>query len=77
MQLVKFMTSGMGRVARIILGLVILSVGLWVVQGTFGTILAIFGLIPLSGGLFDFCLIGFAMGYPLQGAEARKKLAGK
>lgn len=33
--------------------------------------------IPLSGGVFDFCLIGFAMGYPLKGEEARKKLAGK
>jgi hypothetical protein len=77
MQLVKFMTSGIGRVARIVLGLVILSVGLWVVQGTFGTILAIFGLVPLSGGVFDFCMIGFALGYPLKGAEARKKLAGK
>ena len=77
MQLVKFMTSGMGRAARIVLGLVILSVGLWVVQGTFGTILAVFGLIPLSGGVFDFCLIGFALGYPLKGAEARNKLAGK
>lgn len=77
MQLVKFMTSGMGRGARIVLGLVILSVGLWVVQGTLGTIMAVFGLIPLSGGLFDFCLIGFAMGYPLKGEEARKKLSGK
>ncbi len=77
MQLVKIMTSGMGRVARIVLGLVILSVGLWVVQGTLGTIMAVFGLIPLSGGVFDFCLIGFALGYPLKGAEARGKLAGK
>jgi hypothetical protein len=77
MQLVKFMTSGIGRVARIVLGLVVLSVGLWVVQGMFGTILAIFGLVPLSGGVFDFCMIGFALGYPLKGAEARKKLAGK
>jgi len=77
MQLVKFMTSGMGRAARIVLGLVILSVGLWVVQGVFGMILAVFGLIPLSGGVFDFCMIGFALGYPLKGTEARKKLAGK
>jgi len=77
MQLVKFMTSGMGRGARIVLGLIILSVGLWVVQGPLGMILAVFGLIPLSGGVFDFCLIGFALGYPLKGAEARKKLVGK
>ncbi len=75
MQLVKFMTSGMGRVARIVLGIVILSLGLFVVQGTPGILMAILALIPISGGLFDFCLIGFAMGYPLKGAEARKKLA--
>jgi len=77
MQFLKFMTSTMGRGARIVLGLVIFSVGLWVVQGTLGTIMAVLGLIPLSGGVFDFCLAGFAMGYPLKGAEARKKLAGK
>lgn len=77
MQLVKFMTSGTGRAARIVLGLVIFSVGLWVVQGTLGTIMAIFGLIPFSGGVFDFCMIGFALGYPLKGVETRNKLAGK
>ena len=76
MAFVKFMTSGMGRVARILLGLVILSVGLSVVKGVPGTILALVALIPISGGLFDFCLIGFTLGYPLQGAAARKKLAG-
>jgi len=71
------MTSGMGRGMRIMLGLVIVSVGLFVVQGTLGTILAIIALIPISGGVFDFCLAGLAMGYPLNGAEARKQLAGK
>ena len=77
MQFVKFMTSGMGRAARIVLGLVIMSVGLFVVKGTMGTVLAIVALVPLSGGLFDFCLIGRALGYPLSGAAARKQLAGK
>jgi hypothetical protein len=71
------MTSGIGRAARIALGILILSVGLLVVQGVPGTIMAVVALIPISGGLFDFCLIGFALGYPLQGAAARKKLAGK
>jgi len=69
------MTSGMGRGARIVLGLVIMSLGLFVVQGMFGTILAVVALVPISGGIFDFCMIGFAMGYPLKGEEARKKLA--
>lgn len=77
MQIVKFMTSGMGRAARIALGIVIMLVGLLVVQGTIGTVMAVVALIPIAGGLFDFCLLGFALGYPLNGAEARKKLAGK
>ena len=77
MNFIKFMTSGTGRAARIVLGLVIMSVGLFVVQGTLGTVMAIVALVPISGGVFDFCLAGLAMGYPLKGAEARKKLAGK
>ena len=77
MNFIKFMTSGTGRTARIVLGLVIMSVGLFAVQGTIGTVMAIVALVPISGGVFDFCLAGLAMGYPLNGAEARKKLAGK
>ncbi|MBI5824538.1 MAG: DUF2892 domain-containing protein [Chloroflexi bacterium] len=76
MNFIKFMTSNAGRGARVVLGLVIISLGQFVVQGTIGTVMSIVGLIPLSGGVFDFCLIGFAMGYPLKGADARKKLAG-
>ncbi len=77
MNIVKFMTSSAGRALRVVLGLVIIGLGLFVLQGTVGTVMSIVGLIPLSGGLFDFCLIGLALGYPLKGAEARKKLAGK
>ncbi|MBP7686967.1 MAG: DUF2892 domain-containing protein [Thermoflexales bacterium] len=77
MKFVKFMTSGMGRGARIVLGIVILSVGLLVVQGTPGLIMAVVALIPIAGGVFDYCLVGAALGYPFWGAEARKKLAGQ
>ena len=77
MKFVKFMTSGMGRGARIVLGIVILSVGLLVVQGTLGLIMAVVALVPIAGGVFDYCLVGAALGYPFWGAEARKKLAGQ
>ena len=77
MQFVKFMTSGMGRAARVVLGIIIMLLGLIVVQGTVGTIMAVVALIPIAGGLFDFCLAGFVLGYPLKGAQARKQLAGK
>ncbi len=77
MNFIKFMTSGAGRAARIVLGFVIVSVGLFVVHGILGSVMAIVALVPISGGLFDFCLAGLTMGYPLNGTEARKKLAGK
>ena len=54
MQFLKFMTSGTGRGARIVLGLIIMSAGLFVIQGTLGTILAVVALIPLSGGVFNY-----------------------
>lgn len=70
MNFIKFMTSNAGRVARVVLGLVIISLGMFVVQGTVGTVMSIVGLVPLSGGVFDFCLFGAALGYPLKGVEA-------
>lgn len=77
MAFVKFMTSGAGRAARVVLGVVVISVGLLVVQGTVGMVMAVVGLIPIAGGAFDFCLAGAALGYPFWGAEARKKISGQ
>ena len=70
-----FMTSMAGRGAKIILGLLISSLGFFVVGGTIGTIMIIVSLLPIISGLSDFCVAGFAMGYPLKGAEARAKLS--
>lgn len=77
MQFLKFMTGGAGRAARIVLGLVIMSLGQFVLRGILGTILTVVAFIPVAGGVFDFCLVGFAMGYPPKGTDARQKLAGK
>lgn len=77
MQFVKFMTSSAGRVARIILGIAVIALGQLVVQGTIGTVMSVVGLIPIAGGLLDFCLIGKALGYPFKGSETRAQLAGK
>lgn len=77
MAFVKFMTSTTGRAARVIAGLIILSAGLFVVQGAIGTVMAVVALVPIAGGLLDFCVAGVILGYPFKGAEARKQLAGK
>jgi hypothetical protein len=49
----------------------LIAVGLAVVGGTGGIVLAVVGLVPLLAGLLDVCLIGVLFGAPLNGADVR------
>ena len=69
----QFMSSGLGRGLRIAAGAVLIVVGLGVVGGTGGIVLAVVGLVPLLAGLLDVCLIGALFGAPLRGAEVRAR----
>lgn len=75
MNLVKFMTSAAGRGTRILLGITLISIGQLVVLGTIGNIMSGIALIPILGGVLDFCLIGIVLGYPFSGSKAREQLA--
>lgn len=77
MKIVKFMTSPFGRGLRVLLGVVVMAAGLFVVGGTLGTILALIGMVPLAGGVLDFCILSAILGYGLSGPAARAKLAAK
>lgn len=68
----QFMASMNGRILRAVAGLALVLVGLLVVQGTGGTILAIVGLIPLAAGLFDFCVFSALFGGKFWGKDIRK-----
>ncbi|MCK6578813.1 MAG: DUF2892 domain-containing protein [Anaerolineae bacterium] len=73
MAFTKFMASTRGRLLRIMAGIVLIIVGLAVVQGTGGIILAVVGLLPLSAGVFDFCLFAPLLGQPFSGPAIRAK----
>ncbi len=77
MTFVTFMTSNQGRMMRVIAGIVLMSIGLFVIKDTLGTVLALIALIPIAGGVLDFCVAGVLMGYPFSGAKAREQLAQK
>ncbi|MCB1006908.1 MAG: DUF2892 domain-containing protein [Acidimicrobiales bacterium] len=47
--------AGWDRIARVVLGVVLLVVGFGVMGGTGGTVLGIVGLIPLVTGLVGYC----------------------
>ena len=70
MTLVNSMSSGVGRGARIVVGLVMLGVGLALGGGWLA--LSIVGLVPLAAGAFDFCLIAPLFHHPLHATGSRK-----
>ena len=68
-----FMASGLGRGLRIVAGIILVAVGLAVVGGTGGIVLAVVGLVPLIAAVLDVCLLAPLFGAPLKGADVRAR----
>lgn len=64
-----FMATSIGRLIRIVAGLVLIAVGLWGIGDTAGWIVAIVGLVPLAAGAANVCLIAPLLGVPLRGDD--------
>ena len=70
----KFIAGSAGRVVRAVAGLALILIGLLLVEGTGGWILAIIGLAPLAAGVFDFCIFAPLFGLPFVGPRLRERL---
>ncbi|MDQ7025898.1 MAG: DUF2892 domain-containing protein [Anaerolineae bacterium] len=70
---VKFMSSGAGRLLRIVAGIAIVAGGLLALDGTVGIVVAVIGLVPLAAGLFDFCVFAPLFGNPFSGSKVREE----
>jgi hypothetical protein len=70
--LLGLIVSPAGRLARAAVGFVIILIGLLVVQGTVGWIIAAVGLVPLGTGVFDVCILAPLAGLPFSGSEVRR-----
>ena len=73
MGFIDFMASNAGRVVRIVAGAALIGIGLLVVKGTGGIVLAIVGLAPLAAGIFDFCIFAPLAGLPFLGPAIRAR----
>jgi hypothetical protein len=62
--LIDFMQDSLGRVVRVVLGLVLIAAGLLVVGGTAGIVVAIIGLLPIVMGVWGPCALGFVFKQP-------------
>ena len=67
MVVLRFLGSTVGRMARVVVGLALIGVGLAIGDGWIA--LAVVGVLPLAAGVLDFCLLGPLFQLPL-GAKA-------
>ena len=60
----RFMASTAGRLIRIVAGIALVVVGLFVMGNTLGIILAVVGLVPLLAGIANVCVFAPLFGGP-------------
>ncbi|HUZ03234.1 MAG TPA: DUF2892 domain-containing protein [Thermomicrobiaceae bacterium] len=66
MAFVNLMQSSAGRLARALVGVALILVGLLVVQGPWGVVLAFVGLVPLAAGVLRICFAAPLLGVGLR-----------
>lgn len=69
--LIGFLASSIGRIVRIVAGVLLVAWGLLGLGGTAGIVVAVIGLVPLIAGLFDFCVFAPLFRLPLSGPRIR------
>ena len=67
---VKFMASPAGRITRVVAGIVLVALGIFM-HSVAGIIVAVVGLVLLLAGLFDFCVFAPLFGAPMSGPKIR------
>lgn len=72
---ITFMQSSAGRLVRMAVGVGLIALGAFAVQGVWSLVLAAIGLVPLFAALIGVCFIAPLFGYTLTG-ERRPQHAG-
>jgi uncharacterized membrane protein len=65
----EWMATPLGRGLRVVFGAALILVGLRVVQGVAGTVIALAGILPIATGILNICLLGPLLGAPLKGSS--------
>jgi hypothetical protein len=68
MSFARFMASPLGRGGRIVLGLGLIVLGL-AVGGVIGWVIAIAGLLPVSLGVINGCILAPFLKVPFKGSD--------
>jgi Inner membrane protein YgaP-like, transmembrane domain len=65
----RFLNSRAGRIARIAAGIGLMIWGYTLHLQPVGIVLLVIGLVPLTAGTFDLCLVSALLGGPISGAR--------
>lgn len=68
---ISFMASTAGRIVRAVAGVALLYVGLQMMTGVGGIVVAVIGVVMIAAGVFDFCLFAPLFGNPFSGKKIR------
>ena len=68
----RFMASPLGRGLRIIIGIALIAWGIGGVGGASGAIIAIVGLLPLTLGVINGCILAPMLKVPFRGSRLPK-----
>jgi len=68
-----FMATNIGRLLRILAGMILVLAGLYVFTGILGVICAVLGLLLIAAGLFNFCFIAPLLGVSFWGKNLPKQ----
>jgi hypothetical protein len=63
------MASPLGRGGRTVIGLALITIGIGIVGGVPGWIIAVLGLIPLTLGIINGCILAPFLKVPFKGSE--------
>jgi uncharacterized membrane protein len=69
----KLMATPMGRLIRIVAGMALVAVGIYV-GGAWGMVVGVVGAVPLLAGVFNVCLFAPLFGAPFSGARLRPQV---
>jgi len=69
-----FLALTAGCTTRNVAGVILIGIGLTLLGGTWGYVLAVVGLVPLAAGVFDFCVFAPLARFPFQGRRPREFL---
>jgi Inner membrane protein YgaP-like, transmembrane domain len=72
MEFARLMATNVGRMMRILAGMILILAGLVVLAGIWRLILVGAGLLLIAAGIFNFCLVAPLIGAPFFGRDLDK-----